>query len=51
MKEKLKNKFLFMLYAIIIGALTGLIVWTFLKIMNISIKFIWETILYLHYIY
>ena len=44
MKEQLKNRFLFMLYAIIIGALTGLIVWTFLKIMNISIKLIWETI-------
>ena len=44
MKEQLKNRFLFMLYAIIIGALTGLIVWSFLKIMNISIKFIWETI-------
>lgn len=44
MKYKGKNSLLFMLYAICIGAITGLIVWCFLKIMNISIEFIWKTL-------
>lgn len=44
MNYKGKNSALFMLYAICIGAITGLIVWCFLKIMNVSIEFIWETL-------
>lgn len=44
MKHRGKNSILFMLYAICIGALTGLIVWCFLKIMNLGINFIWNTI-------
>ena len=44
MEYKGKNSVLFMLYAISIGAITGLIVWCFLKIMNTSIEFIWETL-------
>ena len=39
-----KNRLLFMLYALCIGAIIGLIVWLFLRIMNISIEFIWTTI-------
>lgn len=42
MKIRIKNTGLFMLYALLIGAITGLIIWTFLKIMNISIELIWE---------
>ncbi len=44
MKYKGKNSILFMLYAICIGAITGLIVWSFLKIMNVSIEFLWKTL-------
>lgn len=44
MENKGKNKVLFMLYAICIGAIAGLIIWCFLKIMNISIEFVWETL-------
>lgn len=44
MKYKFKSIILFMIYSICIGAITGLIVWSFLKIMNISIEFIWETL-------
>ena len=43
MEYKGKNSALFMLYAICIGVITGLIIWCFLKIMNISIEFVWET--------
>ncbi len=48
MKEKMnfnkKNSILFMIYAICVGAVTGLIIWCFLKVMNVSIEFIWETL-------
>lgn len=44
MEHKGKNSVLFMLYAICIGAITGLIIWCFFKIMNISIEFVWETL-------
>ena len=42
--NKIKNNSIFMLYAIIIGAVTGLIVWIFLKVMNIGINFLWNTL-------
>lgn len=42
MKYKGKNMVLFMLYAVCIGAIIGLIIWSFLKIMNVSIEFLWE---------
>lgn len=42
MKSRIKNTGLFMLYAFLIGAITGLIIWIFLKIMNLSIELIWE---------
>ena len=44
MEYKGKNSVLFMLYAICIGAITGLIIWCFLKIMNVSIEFVWKTL-------
>ena len=42
MQSKSKNRILFMLYALCLGAVIGAIVWTFLKIMNISIEFLWD---------
>ena len=37
----LKNKLLAMLYTIILGAITGAIVWAFLKVMNLGTNFLW----------
>lgn len=39
---KLKNNLLFGLYTMIIGIITGSIIWGFLKLMNLGIKFLWE---------
>ena len=39
-----KNKFLFMLYAAMLGALAGAIVWLFLKIMESGTYLLWEYI-------
>ena len=39
---KAKNKVLFMLYTVILGAIVGLIIWGFLRIMNYGIEFLWE---------
>lgn len=40
--RKFKNGIIFILYAMIIGAITGLIVWAFLKLCSISISFLWD---------
>ena len=40
--KKIKNKIIFIIYTIILGGLTGLIIWTFLKVMNLGIGFLWE---------
>ena len=37
----MKNKFIFILYSILLGGFVGFLVWLFLKMMNISIDFIW----------
>ena len=37
----LKNKLLAMLYTIILGSITGAIVWAFLKVMNLGTNFLW----------
>ena len=37
----LKNNLLFVLYTAILGAIVGVIVWSFLKIMNYGIDFLW----------
>lgn len=44
MKAKTKNSILCMLYSLIIGAVTGIIIWLFLRIMNLSIHLIWDKI-------
>ncbi|MBQ6152433.1 MAG: chloride channel protein [Ruminococcus sp.] len=38
---KLKNYLLFGLYTVLLGAVTGAIIWTFLKVMNIGIEYLW----------
>ena len=38
---KLKNRLLFMLYAICLGAIIGTIIWTFMKLVNIGIELLW----------
>ena len=40
MKEA-KNKLLFLLYTVILGAIVGAIIWAFLKLMNLGIEFLW----------
>jgi len=44
MSTKTKNSLLCMLYSLIIGAITGIVVWSFLRVMNISINLIWNKI-------
>ena len=39
--KKIKNRILFIIYTMIIGAIAGLIIWTFLKAMSIGIEFFW----------
>lgn len=39
---KAKNNVLFMLYTVILGAIVGLIIWGFLRIMNYGMEFLWE---------
>lgn len=38
---KMKNYLLFGLYTVLLGAVTGAIVWAFLKVMNIGIEYLW----------
>lgn len=39
--KNLKNKIIFLIYTMIIGAIAGIIIWTFLKVMSIGIEFFW----------
>ena len=39
---RLKNNLLAMLYTVLLGAITGAIVWSFLKLMNLGITFLWD---------
>ena len=41
---RLKNNLLAMLYTVMLGAVTGLIVWSFLKVMNSGIGLLWKYI-------
>ena len=41
---KIKNTFLFILYTAILGAIVGVIIWIFLRIMNLGINLIWEKV-------
>ena len=40
--KKAKNNLLFLLYTIILGVIVGVIVWGFLRIMNLGIDFLWN---------
>ena len=41
---KFKNRILFMLYAICLGAIIGAIIWSFMKLASLGIEVIWDTI-------
>lgn len=40
--KKFKNNVIFLFYTILLGAIVGAIVWTFLKLMNLGIEFFWD---------
>ena len=40
--KKLKNHALFVLYTAILGGIVGVIVWSFLRVMDLGIAFLWE---------
>lgn len=42
--KKIKNNVLLLLYTVILGSIVGAIIWTFLRIMNLGIEFIWNFI-------
>ena len=37
----MKNKILMFIYTILIGTISGLIIWSFLKVMNLGIELLW----------
>ncbi len=39
-----KNKLLFMLYTVILGAVVGAVIWAFLRVMNAGIEWLWHTV-------
>lgn len=39
--RKLKNNAIFFLYTVLLGAITGAIIWAFLRVMNLGIDFLW----------
>ena len=42
--QKVKNNILFLLYTVILGAIVGAIIWGFLRLMNLGIGLLWETV-------
>ena len=40
--KSLKNNALFVIYTAILGVIVGVIVWSFLKVMNYGIEFLWD---------
>ena len=40
--NKAKNNLLFLLYTIILGVIVGVIIWGFLRVMNLGIEFLWS---------
>lgn len=40
--KSIKSNLLFIFYTIILGSITGLIIWLFLRIMNLGINFLWQ---------
>lgn len=43
-KGIIKNKFLFMLFSLIVGIVCGVVIWAVLKIISLGITFLWEFI-------
>lgn len=41
---KIKNTLLFMLYALCLGAIIGLIIWSFMNLVSLGTEFLWKTI-------
>lgn len=39
---KIKNNCLFLLYSVLLGSIIGLIIWAFLRALNLGIGFLWE---------
>ncbi len=39
--SKLKNNAIFILYTVLLGVIVGVIIWAFLRIMNLGIDFLW----------
>lgn len=37
-----KQYFIFILYTVILGSISGLIIWCFIKVMNLGISFLWD---------
>ncbi len=42
--QKAKNNILFLIYSILLGIIVGVIIWAFLRVMNLCISFLWEFI-------
>lgn len=40
--KKFKNNLLFLLYTAVLGAIVGVIIWTFLRLMNLGIELFWD---------
>ncbi len=40
--KKAKNNILFLFYTMLLGTIVGAIIWSFLKLMNLGIEFIWD---------
>ena len=40
--KNIKNSILFLFYTILLGVIVGVIIWTFLKVMNVGIEFLWS---------
>ena len=44
MRPGAKNSVLFLLYTVLLGAVVGAILWAFLRVMNLGIGLLWETL-------
>ena len=42
--HRIKNSLLFLLYTVLLGAVVGAIIWAFLRVMNLGIGLLWETL-------
>ncbi len=44
MSAKLKNRFIFTFLCVLVGSFISALIWSFLKLMSVSIEFVWEFI-------